>query len=177
MNKLPVVTNVPPIHAPLPRKSLLSAAFFLCVVSSFCIAQENRLIAPPSLLKPGQALNQPAKQTGSANDLIVGSWGFSRNSEDKELAEIETSVVNFMRDGTYTTSLRSSVFPDQGKQPLASGRYKVAEAEKGGLLLMLERAPGDPDADKSTAQSKMSFTVVDPNTLRAEDGSVITRLK
>jgi len=160
-----------------PRKSLRTAALLLSAVSSLCLAQEKGSTPAPTSLQAGQVQDMLATQSEAAESAIVGTWGFTRNSEDKEVADIETTIIVFNPDGSYTTRLRNNMFPDLEKLPMAGGRYAVTAANKAGFQLALERTSGDPEEDKATARSTLAVAIVDENTLRAPDGAVLTRLK
>lgn len=171
MSRLPFV-----IHARQTQcLSKLSAALLLCAVSSLCLAQEKAVLKAPALVQPGQLQNMQAIQAKTTANLIVGTWGSSRS--DKETGEEETSIIEFSRDGSYSTRLRNNQFPDQEKMPLAGGRYAVTAADKAGFTLVLNRTSGDPEEDKATAKTTMAVVIVDEKTLRAPDGSLLTRIK
>ena len=177
MSRLPRVSHVPRAPATFPRKPLLSAALLLCVVSGVCMAQEKNQISKPPVLRPGQAPNQLVIPAKVATDVIVGTWGITRTGEDKEVAEVETTIIVFNADGSYTTRLRNSNFPEWEKFPMAGGRYAVTGADKAGFTLALERTSGDPEEDKATARSVIAVAIIDEKTLRAPDGAVLKRLK
>ncbi|PZO10154.1 MAG: hypothetical protein DCF27_03710 [Lysobacteraceae bacterium] len=107
---------------------------------------------------------------------LFGTWGIERQG-DKETNETVTTLIEFRADGSYGTRVRSSVFKDQEKQPLASGRYAVVEGDGKVFTLVLERAPGDPEESKETAMTRLSFAMVDDNTLTASDGSTVRRTR
>lgn len=139
-----------------------------CFTSSWALAQG----APA----PKRSLIGALQERSSDNaKRIVGTWGISR--EMKEAGEVETTMIEFRADGTYATRLRSSVFKEQETMPLATGRYAVADDDGKGFTLVLDRAPGDPDGGKEDAPSRMRVSVVDDKTLRAEDGSVVQRIR
>lgn len=127
------------------------------------------------VLQRGAPLQAIAAPNKALETLLVGTWGNSR--KDAETGETETTLITFKADGTYATRLRSSLFPDREKQPLASGRYIAKGNGKDGFTLLLDRAEGDPEADKATTRSTLEVTVVDDNTLRAPDGALLTRTK
>ncbi len=177
MSRLSLVSNAPPAPAISARKSLLSAALLLCVVSGVCIAQEKNQTSKPPVLRPRQAPNQLVIQPKGTKDVIVGTWGITRTGEDKEVAEVETTIIVFNPDGSYTTRLRNSNFPEWEKFPMAGGRYAVTGADKAGFTLALDRTSGDPEEDKATARSVIAVAIIDEKNLRAPDGAVLTRLK
>ncbi len=177
MSTSPLISHARPTPVMCPRKSLRSAALLLCAVSSLCLAQEKADIAPPASLQASQMQNVLAPEAKAAKSAIVGTWGFTRNSEDKEVAEVETTIIVFNPDGSYTTRLRNNMFPDLEKLPMAGGRYAVTAADKAGFQLALERTSGDPEEDKATARSTLAVAIVDENTLRAPDGAVLNRIK
>ena len=161
-----------------PRATTLQAGLLLCAMSTVAMstgafAQEIAAPTAPTTLRP--TLNTIAIPDKAAERAIVGTWGHSRH--DKENDDTETTLIVFKPDGSYATAVRSSTFPDREKQPLASGRYAVTAADKAGFTLALDRAPGDPDADKTTARSTLTLTIVDANTLRAPDGALLNRIK
>ena len=177
MSRFSLGSNVPRAPGMLRRKPLVSAALFLCAVSSVCIAQEKGQISPLPLLRPGQVPNQLVIQPKAEKNVIVGTWGITRKGEDKEVAEVETTIIVFNPDGSYTTRLRNSNFPEWEKFPMAGGRYAVTAADKAGFTLALERTSGDPEEDKATARSVIAVAIIDEKNLRAPDGAVLTRLK
>ena len=154
------------------RSQRASAAVLLlaCVASPWALAQD--LTVPATGKTLSGALLPKASEAGKR---LVGTWGIRR--DDKETGETETTLIDFRADGSYATRLRSSVFKEQEKMPLASGRYTVVEDEGKTFTLVLDRAPGDPDGGKEDAPSRMRISVVDDNTLRAEDGSVVQRTR
>lgn len=178
MSRLPIVSRVRPPQFLSKTALLLSAALLLCSVGSVCLAQEKNLLATPATLKAGQLQNMQISQATQAKataGAIVGTWGNSRS--DKETGEEETSIIEFSRDGSYSTRLRNNKFPDQEKMPLAGGRYTVTDADKAGFTLVLDRTSGDPEEDKATAKTTMAVVMVDEKTLRAPDGSLLARIK
>ena len=127
------------------------------------------LSASPACVSAQEKFNpEDAKQ-------LIGRWGYA-GELDKETGEVETTVVEFLPDGRYVTTVRSNVFPDQAKRPLAQGRYSVGDVDKGGLMLVLARDAGDPE-DKSDTTTKVRLVRIDDNSLRADDGSVAKRIK
>lgn len=177
MSRLSLVSNTPVAPTMSTRKPLLSAALLLCVVSGVCIAQEKNQISKPPVLRPGQAPNQLVIQAKGEKELIVGTWGITRIGEDKEVAEVETTIIVFNADGSYTTRLRNSNFPEWEKFPMAGGRYAVTGADKGGFTLALDRTSGDPEEDKASARSVIEVAIIDEKNLRAPDGAVLKRIK
>ncbi len=171
MRSLPIVSRPQPPQVLSKRTSRLSAALMLCALSSLCLAQEKGALNVPAPVQQGLQ----ATQAKAAANLIVGTWGSSRS--DKETGEQETSIIEFNRDGSYTTRLRNSQFPEWEKMPLAGGRYAVVAAEKGDFTLVLDRTSGDIEEDKSTARTTMAVSIVDEKTLRAPDGALLNRLK
>lgn len=143
-------------HAPLPR----CAAFVL-----FLLAQA----AMPALVHAQEKFDPVAAKP------LIGRWGYAAPM-DKETGEVETTVVEFLPDGRYLTSVRSNLFPGQAKQVLAKGRYRVGDVDKAGITLVLARDAGDPE-DKSETTTKVRLERIDDDTLRADDGSVATRIK
>ncbi|MEP6906452.1 MAG: hypothetical protein ABI858_00500 [Pseudoxanthomonas sp.] len=172
MSSLPLATTV---YAPRVRKSLLSVAMLLCATSSLCLAQETGRMAAPVSLQAAKLQNMQATGTKAAAAMIVGTWGNSRS--DKETGEEETSIIEFKPDGSYTTRIRNSQFPDMEKMPLAGGSYALTAADKGGFTVVLDRTRGDPEEDKATARSTMVVSIVDEKTLRAPDGALLSRIK
>ncbi|RXR08292.1 hypothetical protein [Pseudoxanthomonas composti] len=130
------------------------------------------LLALPAL--PAWVSAQEKFDPAEAKPLI-GRWGHAAPA-DKETGEVETTVVEFLPDGRYVTTVRSTLFPDQDKRALAQGRYRVGEVDKGSMTLTLARDPGDPE-DKTDPVSKMRLVRIDEDHLRADDGSVATRIK
>lgn len=166
--------QVTPLHT-----ALLLFAMSTGAMSASAFAQEIVApiapISPAAPTSPRLAVDTIAIPGKAAEKIIVGTWGHSRH--DKENDETETTLIVFKPDGSYATAVRSSLFPDREKQPLASGRYAVTAADKAGFTLALDRAPGDPDADKASTRSTLALTIVDANTLRAPDGALLNRIK
>lgn len=174
MNTLPLVSHVATTPVMCLRKSIQSTVFFLCAVSSVCLAQEPVGISPPVSSRVGP-IQMPVIQPKAAESAIIGTWGNSKN--DRETGATETTVIVFEPDGRYSTRLRNSLFPEWEKLPMAGGRYAVTDFNKAGFTLVLDRTSGDPEEDKATARSTLVISIVDENTLRAPDGAVLTRLK
>ncbi len=175
-----------------PHGTTLRAALLLCAISTGAMSTSafaQEIVAPIAPIMPTAptaprpTLNTiaiPDKAADKAADkatdkAIIGTWGHSRH--DKENDDTETTLIVFKPDGSYATAVRSSMFPDREKQPLASGRYAVTAADKAGFTLALDRAPGDPDADKASTRSTLTLTIIDANTLRAPDGALLNRIK
>lgn len=160
-----------------PCKSLLLAGLMVCGFPCLSLAQEKTRISTPELLQAVTTQNKLEIKPKVDKDVIVGTWGVTRVTEDKAFKESETTIIVFNPDGTYTTRLRNSNFPDWEKLPMSGGRYAVSGADKAGFTLALERTSGDPEEDKSTARSVLAVSIVDEKTLRAPDGAVLIRTK
>lgn len=173
MSLLPMLSRTRPEPLVFHHAASLQAALLLCAISASAFAQEIAAPTTPATLRP--TLNTMALPGKAAEKAIVGTWGHTRH--DKEAEDTETTLIVFRPDGSYATAVRSSLFPDREKQPLASGRYAVTSTDKAGFTLALDRTPGDPDADKATARSTLTLTIVDDNTLRAPDGALLNRIK
>lgn len=156
---------------------LRSSAPFVAAAMSLCFAATWVQAQDRGKATPEVRLTAAAQGKGGENaKRLVGTWGIERPG-DKENNETITTLLEFRADGSYATRVRSSVFKDQEKQPLASGRYSIAEDNGKSFTLVLERAPGDPEESKDTATTRMLVAVVDENTLRAEDGSTVRRTR
>jgi|GEM_PF-5981931 len=104
---------------------------------------------------------------------LVGIW--SKTSTDKESEDTERLLIEFKPDGTYSTRLQSKLFGEIKNS--ASGRYSVTNATKDTFTLQIEVLKGDPELNKKDALIVAKIRQIDANTLQAEDGQVINRVK
>lgn len=104
---------------------------------------------------------------------LAGAWSIS--STDKESGDVETTTIEFRPNGTYSTRLSSKLFGQT--QNTASGRYAVSDANKDMFTLKLEVLKADPETDKSSTSMMAKIRQIDANTLQAEDGHIVRRVK
>jgi hypothetical protein len=104
---------------------------------------------------------------------LVGVW--SKTSTDKESGDTERLLIEFKPDGTYSTRLQSKLFGEAKNS--ASGRYSVKDAAKDTFTLHIEALNGDPEMSKKDALIVTKIRQIDANTLQAEDGQVVLRVK
>lgn len=115
--------------------------------------------------------------TKPAENPMLGTWEIERKVEEKGADRTETTVLQFLADGTYKSWVKNSLFPDQDKQQLMHGRYAVSDHNSKGFALSLRAAAADPDAGKELWPEQVRVDQISADTLRGPDGSVIKRVK
>ncbi len=115
----------------------------------------------------------PPLAAADTSKRLIGSW--SSSESDKDTGHTETTVIHFDEKGGYRTELLSSHF----KSPRFSGkgRYTIADEDKSGFTLKVDRSLDDPQMDKTAASEKQRIDWLDDNTLKAADGSIVRRRK
>ena len=114
-----------------------------------------------------------AASEADVSKQLVGVW--SKTSTDKESGDTERLLIEFKPDGTYSSRLQSKLFGEIKNS--ASGRYSVKSAVKDTFTLQIEVLKGDPEMGKEDALILAKVRQIDANTLQAEDGQVINRVK
>ncbi len=84
-------------------------------------------------------------------------------------------TIEFMADGRYQAKNRNNLLPTPEKP--SQGRYRIANLQGNAFDLRIERELADPESDPKDTSDVQRITVVDSNTLRAADGSVVRRVK
>jgi hypothetical protein len=103
----------------------------------------------------------------------IGRWAFTRT--DDETGATDTTIIEFMTDGRYQAQNRNSLFPSPNNP--SYGRFSIANAGPSGFDLRIEGVLKDPELDPADAVEIQHVTVLDQNTLRAGDGSIVRRIK
>ena len=125
----------------------------------------------------GRTPSQLVTAAKASPNPLVGTWEIERKIEDKDAQWVETTVLQFLADGTYKSSVRNSLFPDQAKQELVSGRYALANEDSKGFSLALRPLVGDPEGGKDPWSAPVRVDWQGADSLRGPDGSVLKRSK
>jgi hypothetical protein len=157
-------------YLPDLRTARLSLLLTLPVMSAICLAAADPV---PLGRTPAPLVAVP----GATANPMVGTWEIERKMEDKGASWVETTVLQFLADGTYSTSVRHSLFPDQAKQQLVTGHYAVSGQSGKGFQLALRPAANDPDAGKAATPVQVPVELLSSDSLRGPDGSVLKRIK
>ena len=125
---------------------------------------------PSTALTPPPSLSPPVVNVSP--QVIVGRW--SQRTTDKETRGTDVLTIEFTADGRYRATNRNSLLPTPEKP--GQGRYSVVNVQGNAFDLRIERVLADPESDPRDAVVVQRITVVDSNTLRAADGSVVRRV-
>lgn len=127
-----------------------------------------------TLMALAAALVLPLSAAASTpQELLVGTW--QAETLDKETRVSELTRIEFGKDGRYTAYLQLSPF--RFNKVGAGGRYAVKTAGKQSFVLTVQRKADDPDVDPDEMSDSDTITIVDEQTLRASDGSLLRRVK
>lgn len=126
---------------------------------------------PTSTLPPTGSLLPPVVNVNP--QVIVGRWSLTRTNAETRSSDVVT--IEFMADGRYQAKNRNNLLPTPEKP--SQGRYRIANLQGNAFDLRIERELADPESDPKDAADVQRITVVDSNTLRAADGSVVRRVK
>lgn len=125
---------------------------------------------PTTALTPPPSLSPPVVNVSP--QVIVGRW--SQRTTDKETRGTDVITIEFTADGRYRATNRNSLLPTPEKP--GQGRYSVVNVQGNAFDLRIERVLAEPESDPRDAVVMQRITVVDSNTLRAADGSVVRRV-
>lgn len=164
-----VLTSLGALVRGFPALMIVTSA----VAQSTVVSPTSPVPTQPSAttLTPPSNLSPPAVNVNP--QVIVGRW--SQATTDKETRGTDVLTIEFMADGRYRATNRNNLLPTPEKP--AQGRYSVMNVQGNAFDLRIERALADPESDPRDAVVVQRITVVDSNTLRAADGSVVRRVR
>lgn len=107
---------------------------------------------------------------------LLGVWRAERDLEDR-IARMITRL-EFRDDGLLLVEFTTDVQQKNGRSPTRSRhRYRVRGIEGGTYTLEFEYIGGDTEVAAENRRRLARFELTDTQTLRTEDGDVLTRIR
>lgn len=168
-------------HRSATHAARLASGLSALVLAATSVAQSPPAVSPispvPVQPPPSSRLpvtgNLPAPVVKADPKMIVGTWSHTRT--DAETRSTDVVTIKFMADGRYQAQSRNSALPSPTKA--RQGRYAISNLQGNTFDLRIARDFVEPESDPKDAIDVQRITVIDSNTLRAADGSVVRRAK